>query len=101
MISMSRVLAVDLSARKDRTVDYEDLPTALSLLRNRAIPGRERLSVPNIVSLIMKSSLVASAAHTRAMREQADPRTATPCRRPAACCDSRPTGCLGLSFSPA
>jgi predicted acylesterase/phospholipase RssA/CRP-like cAMP-binding protein len=70
--SAGRVLAVDLSAHKDRTVDYDDLPTALSLLRSRAFPGRERLSVPNIVSLIMKSSLVASAAHTRAMREEAD-----------------------------
>jgi predicted acylesterase/phospholipase RssA/CRP-like cAMP-binding protein len=70
--SAGRVLAVDLSAQMDRTVDYEDLPTALSLLRSRAIPGRERSRLPNIVSLIMKSSLVGSAAHTRAMREQAD-----------------------------
>ena len=66
------VIGVDLTARREHRVDYEEVPGAFALLRNRLVPFGARKSAPNILSLMMKSSLAASAAHTRAMHRYAD-----------------------------
>ena len=70
--AVGRVIGVDLSAHKERRVDYEEVPGPLEILRNRLLPFGRRKSAPSIFSLMMKASLVASAAHTRAMQRQAD-----------------------------
>ena len=69
---VGRVIGVDLSARKERRVDYDEVPGPLEILRNRLLPFGRRKGAPNILSLMMKASLVASAAHSRAMYRQAD-----------------------------
>ncbi len=69
---VGRVIGVDLSARKERRVDYDEVPGPLEILRNRLLPFGRRKSAPNILSLMMKASLVASAAHSRSMHKQAD-----------------------------
>src|SRR4030095_5325903 len=69
---VGRVIGVDLTARKQRSVDYEEVPGAFEILRSRLLPFGARKGLPNILSLMMKASLVASAAHSRAMYAQAD-----------------------------
>ena len=66
------VIGVDLTARKERRVDYEEVPGAFAILRSRLLPFGARKGLPNILSLMMKASLVASAGHSRAMVAQAD-----------------------------
>ncbi len=69
---VGRVIGVDLSARKERQVDYDEVPGPLEILRSRLLPFGTRRRAPSILSLMMKASLVASAAHSRAMHKQAD-----------------------------
>jgi len=69
---VGRVIGVDLSARKERQVDYDEVPGPFEILRSRLLPFGRRKRVPSILSLMMKASLVASAAHSRAMQRQAD-----------------------------
>jgi predicted acylesterase/phospholipase RssA/CRP-like cAMP-binding protein len=69
---VGRVIGVDLSAHKERRVDYDEVPGPLEILRSRLLPARRRKRAPSILSLMMKASLVASAAHSRAMQRQVD-----------------------------
>ena len=69
---VGHVIGVDLSARKERRVDYDEVPGPFALLRSRLLPFGRRPGAPSILSLMMKASLVASAAHSRAMHRQAD-----------------------------
>jgi predicted acylesterase/phospholipase RssA/CRP-like cAMP-binding protein len=71
--SVGSVIAVDLSVRKERRVEYDEVPDPFEVLRGRLLPFSKRPSrAPNIVSLMMKASLVASSAHSRAMLREAD-----------------------------
>ncbi len=69
---VGQVIAVDLSVQKDRSVDYDEVPSPYQILRGSVLPTGGRPRVPNILSLMVKASLVASSAHSRAMRQQAD-----------------------------
>ena len=69
---VGHVIGVDLSARKERRVDYDEVPGPFAFLRSRLLPFGRRPGAPSILSLMMKASLVASAAHSRAMHGQAD-----------------------------
>ncbi len=69
---VGHVIAVDLSVQKDRLVKYDEVPSPFEILRGSVLPTRRRPSVPNIFTLMIKASLVASAAHSRSMRSQAD-----------------------------
>jgi predicted acylesterase/phospholipase RssA/CRP-like cAMP-binding protein len=69
---VGRVIGVDLSSPRERRVDYDEVPGPFQILRSRLLPFGRRPRAPNILSLMMKSSLVASAAHSRAMHRRAD-----------------------------
>jgi NTE family protein len=67
------VIGVDLSARKPRVaLDYDEVPGPLEWLSSRLLPFVRRRHLPHILSLMMKASLVASFAHSRAMHGQSD-----------------------------
>jgi predicted acylesterase/phospholipase RssA len=67
------VIGVDLSVHKLRNaVEYEEVPGPLALISNRLVPFLRRKRAPNIISLMMKASLVSSFAHSRAMHGAAD-----------------------------
>ena len=79
---VGRVIGVDLSVHKMRAaVEYEEVPGPLALLSSRVIPFLNRRRPPNIISLMMKASLVSSFAHSRAMHGQADLMLAPPVAR--------------------
>ncbi|MBW2425190.1 MAG: patatin-like phospholipase family protein [Deltaproteobacteria bacterium] len=69
---VGRVVAVDLSAREDRAVQFEEFPSALQILRKRLFPFVRAPGVPNIFTLMIKASFVSSAAHSQAVRGLAD-----------------------------
>jgi predicted acylesterase/phospholipase RssA/CRP-like cAMP-binding protein len=77
------VIGVDLSAQRPRgTVDYEEVPGPLSVLSSRLLPFRRRKRrPPDIISVMMRASLVAGFAHSRAMYRYADLMLAPPVSR--------------------
>jgi NTE family protein len=75
------VIGVDLSVSKPRAaVEYDEVPGPLALLSSRLLPflRQRRPRPPDIFSIMMKASLVASFAHSRAMHRQADLMLAPP-----------------------
>jgi NTE family protein len=79
---VGRVIGVDLSVHKLRTaVEYDEVPGPLALLSSRLMPFLHARRPPNIISLMMKASLVSSFAHSRAMHGQADLMLAPPVAR--------------------
>jgi predicted acylesterase/phospholipase RssA/CRP-like cAMP-binding protein len=79
---VGRVIGVDLSVHKARAaVEYDEVPGPLALLSSRLMPSRRKRRPPNIISLMMKASLVSSFAHSRAMHDQADLMLAPPVAR--------------------
>jgi predicted acylesterase/phospholipase RssA/CRP-like cAMP-binding protein len=68
---VGKVIAVDLSVKKEYQLDYSEVPSALRVLRSR-LPFTKRIRVPGIVTLMMKATEVASLVHARNMSNQAD-----------------------------
>src|SRR5688572_26377267 len=76
---VGRVIGVDLSVTRPRgPVEYEEVPGPLALLSSRLLPFLKRRRPPDIISLMMKASLVSSSAHSRAMHDAADLMLAPP-----------------------
>jgi len=69
---VGQVIAVDLSLREDSLIRFDEMPGPLEILRNWLMPSRRRRAPPSILTLLVKASMGASAANTRAMRELAD-----------------------------
>jgi NTE family protein len=70
---VGRVIGVDLSVHKLRAaVEYDEVPGPLALISSRLMPFLRKRRPPNIISLMMKASLVSSFAHSRAMHGHAD-----------------------------
>jgi predicted acylesterase/phospholipase RssA len=70
---VGRVIGVDLSVSKPRAaVEYDEVPGPLALLSSRLLPFLRQRRPPDIISMMMKASLVSSFAHSRAMHRQAD-----------------------------
>jgi len=67
------VIGVDLSVKKPRSaVEYDEVPGPFALLSSRLLPFLKKRRPPDIISLMMKASLVSSSAHSRAMHAEAD-----------------------------
>jgi NTE family protein len=76
---VGRVIGVDLSVKKARAaVEYEEVPGPFALLSSRLLPFLKKRRPPDIISLMMKASLVSSFAHSRAMHREADLMLAPP-----------------------
>jgi NTE family protein len=76
---VGRVIGVDLSVGRPRApVEYEEVPGPFALLSSRLLPFLKRRRPPDIISLMMKASLVSSSAHSRAMHDAADLMLAPP-----------------------
>ena len=69
---VGHVIAVDLASRQVYEVDYEEMPSPWGLLRSRILPGGKRYRVPGMVSMLMKSAEIGTAAKMREQAQQAD-----------------------------
>lgn len=69
---VGEVVAVDLSSRKTYEVDYEEVPSAWTLLRRRWLPFGRRYRVPGLVTLLLKSTEIGSVVRVREQGQQAD-----------------------------
>jgi len=68
---VGKVIAVDLSVQKEYTLDYSEVPSAFRVLRSW-LPFTGKIRVPNIITLMLKATEVASLVHARNVSAQAD-----------------------------
>jgi predicted acylesterase/phospholipase RssA/CRP-like cAMP-binding protein len=69
---VGRVVAVDVTTRRTYSVDYEEIPSPWSVIAGRLIPWRQRYRVPGVISVLMKSAEIGTAARVREMGMNAD-----------------------------
>jgi predicted acylesterase/phospholipase RssA/CRP-like cAMP-binding protein len=69
---VGRVIAVDLSSRKDYTVDYESVPSPWRVLAGRMLPLSTRYRVPSPVSLMLMAMSIGTIGSARAAGARAD-----------------------------
>lgn len=69
---VGRVVAVDVTTRRTYSVDYEEMPSPWSVIAGRLIPWRQRYRVPGVISVLMKSAEIGTAARVREMGRNAD-----------------------------
>jgi NTE family protein len=69
---VGRVIAVDLSSRKDYTVDYESVPSPWRVLAGRAFPLAKRYRVPSPVALMLMAMSIGAIGSARAAGARAD-----------------------------
>jgi predicted acylesterase/phospholipase RssA/CRP-like cAMP-binding protein len=69
---VARVIAVDLSSRKDFQLDYDRIPSGWRLVRARFGPKSRRLRIPNLATLMLKSTEIGTVARVREQSMRAD-----------------------------
>jgi predicted acylesterase/phospholipase RssA len=69
---VGRVIAIDVSSRRTYTVDYDEIPSPWALIAGRLLPGRKRYRVPGVISVLMKSAEIGTAAKMRELAASAD-----------------------------
>jgi predicted acylesterase/phospholipase RssA/CRP-like cAMP-binding protein len=69
---VGRVIAVDLSSRKDYTVNYESVPSPWRVLAGKALPMIGRHRVPSPVSLMLMAMSIGAIGSARAAGARAD-----------------------------
>ena len=69
---IGRVVAVDVSTRRTYEVDYEELPSPWRVVTGKFLPGKRRYRVPGVISVLMKSAEIGTAARMREHAANAD-----------------------------
>ena len=69
---VGRVVAVDVTTRRTYSVDYDDMPSPWSVTAGKLIPWKQRYRVPGVISVLMKSAEIGTAARVREMGRDAD-----------------------------
>ena len=66
-----RIYAVNLSAEKSYSLNYERVPSTMKLLRNRFAARDKKIKVPGLMTIITKSIMLASYQRMGEVTEQA------------------------------
>jgi predicted acylesterase/phospholipase RssA len=69
---VGRVVAVDVTTRRDYAVDYDMVPSPWAVLAGRTLPLRKRYRVPSPVSSMLMAMSIGTMAATRAAGQRAD-----------------------------
>jgi NTE family protein len=69
---VGKVIAVDLSSRRDYLVDYDELPSPWAVLRGRLLPFLRRYRAPGLASTLLKATEIGTMAKTKELAAQAD-----------------------------
>jgi CRP-like cAMP-binding protein/predicted acylesterase/phospholipase RssA len=66
------VVAINVSPEKDLSVDYDQFPSPWKLLWDRVFGSQKSHNVPNILDLLMRTTMVGSIHQTNAVKIEAD-----------------------------
>ncbi len=66
------VIAIDVSPEKDLTVDYKEFPSPWKVLWNQIFHTHRSINVPNILDILMRTTMVGSIYKTNAVKIHAD-----------------------------
>jgi predicted acylesterase/phospholipase RssA/CRP-like cAMP-binding protein len=69
---VGKVIAVDLSSRRDYLVDYDELPSPWAVLLGRLLPFAKKRRVPGLASTLLKATEIGTMAKTKELCNQAD-----------------------------
>ena len=69
---VGKVIAVDISARREVKVDYPAMPSAWALLRSRLLPFGRRYRTPGLVTILLKATEVGTMEKMDRMGALAD-----------------------------
>lgn len=69
---VGKIIAVDLSSRRDYLVDYDDLPSPWAVLRGRLLPFAKKHRVPGLASTMLKATEIGTMERTKELCKQAD-----------------------------
>jgi NTE family protein len=78
---VARVIAVDLASRKDYRIEYDRVPSAWQLLGARLRGKAARIRLPNLATLMLKSTEIGTVARVRDVGARADLLLAPPVGR--------------------
>jgi NTE family protein len=78
---VAKVIAVDLTTRKDYRLDYDRVPSAWQLLRSKFRGKAGRIRVPGLATLMLKSTEIGTVARVRELGARADLLLAPPVNR--------------------
>lgn len=68
---VGQVIAVDLTTRKSYLIDFDEVPTVWALLRAR-LPMAQRIRLPGLATLMLKSTEIGTMARVRDLGARAD-----------------------------
>jgi NTE family protein len=71
-LGAARIIAADLDLAIERKLGYTEVPSPWRVLAGRFLPGLKRLSVPGLVNVVMKSTMIAGMERAARMRESVD-----------------------------
>ena len=66
------IVAVDLSADKEKRVDYSATPSAWAVLRGRYLPFARKYRVPGLSTVLLKATELGTLERVRQLGRQAD-----------------------------
>jgi predicted acylesterase/phospholipase RssA len=66
------IIAVDVSFRHHRQVDYPETPSNWAVLRSRLLPFARRYRVPGLATLILRSTEIGTLVQSRERGNRAD-----------------------------
>jgi NTE family protein len=69
---VGKVIAVDLSSRRDYLVDYQEIPSPWAVLCGRILAFARRHRVPGLASTLLKATEIGTMTRTRELSSQAD-----------------------------
>ncbi len=69
---VNRIIAVDVSFRTTRKVEFEETPSSWAVLRSRWLPFGTRYSVPSMATLILRSTEIGTLSQSRQRAAAAD-----------------------------
>jgi predicted acylesterase/phospholipase RssA len=68
---VGKVVAIDLAAHRSHPIDYDDIPSAWTLLRSRLLPMGKRYRVPALMTVLLKSTELATLPQVKAQGARA------------------------------
>ncbi|MEM1328310.1 MAG: cyclic nucleotide-binding and patatin-like phospholipase domain-containing protein [Bacteroidota bacterium] len=70
--NIGKIIGVSLSKEKEYQLNYQQIPHSRKLLQNKFVSKKKRIKVPSLVSIIFKSTILASYEKSGSTKQLAD-----------------------------